>query len=92
MVTYDNIRKIDTDQGDDYTTGCLLDYPYLKKYYKLLAIDLSKLQKLDANSKALQQIIFTRILDRGECATTFFITEEAKERVLDFFKETVEVS
>ena len=29
-VTYENIRKIATGQGDDYITGCLLDYPYLK--------------------------------------------------------------
>ena len=29
-VTYENIRKIATGQGDDYTTGCLLDYPYFK--------------------------------------------------------------
>ena len=39
---YDNIQKIATSQGDDYTTGCLLDYPYFKKYYKTIAIDLSK--------------------------------------------------
>ena len=32
LKTYDNIRKITTGQGDDYTTGCLLDYPYFKKY------------------------------------------------------------
>ena len=32
LITYDNIWKIATDQGDDYTTGCLLDYPYFKKY------------------------------------------------------------
>ena len=30
--TYDNIRKILTGQGDNYSTGCLLDYPYFKKY------------------------------------------------------------
>ena len=35
LKTYDNVRKIATGQGDDYTTGCLSDYPYLKKYYKL---------------------------------------------------------
>ena len=51
--TYGNIQKIATGQGDDYTTGCLLDYPYFKKY-KLIAIDLSK-QKLDADPKAIQQ-------------------------------------
>ena len=32
LKTYDSNRKIATDQGDDYTTGCLLDYPYFKKY------------------------------------------------------------
>ena len=40
--TYENIRKIATGQGDDYTTGCLLDYSYFKNYYKIIAIDLSK--------------------------------------------------
>ena len=42
LITYDNIRKTSTGQGDDYTTECLLDYPYFKKYCKLIAIDLSK--------------------------------------------------
>ena len=41
LETHDN-RKIATGQGDDYTTGCLLDYPYFKQHYKLIAIDLSK--------------------------------------------------
>ena len=41
-VTYENIRKITISQGDDYTTGCLLDYTCFKKYYKMIAIDLSK--------------------------------------------------
>ena len=40
-VTYENIRKIATGQGDDYTTGCLLDYSYFKDYYKMTAVDLS---------------------------------------------------
>ena len=43
-VTYENIRKIATGQGDDYTTGCLLDYPYFKDSYKMIAVDLSKQQ------------------------------------------------
>ena len=34
-VTYENIRKIATGQGDDFTTGCLLDYPYFKNSYKM---------------------------------------------------------
>ena len=54
LKTYENIRKISTGQGDDYTTECLLDYPYFKKYYKLIAIDLSKPQKLDADPKTIQ--------------------------------------
>ena len=91
LKTYDNIRKIATGQGDDYTTVCLLDYPYLKNYYKLIAIDLSKQQKLDADPKAIQQINFTGNLDRAEGSTMFFIIEEAKETVLDFSKGTVKV-
>ena len=39
---YDEIRKIATGKGDDYTTGCLLDYKYFKDHYQLIAVDLSK--------------------------------------------------
>ena len=46
-ATYENIRKIGTGQGDDYTTSCLLDYPYFKDSYKIIAVDLSKQQILD---------------------------------------------
>ena len=59
LQTYANIRKISTGKGDDYTTICLLDYPYFKNYYKMIAIDLSKQQELDADPKAIQQINFT---------------------------------
>ena len=55
-VAYENIRKIATGQGDDYTTGCLLDYPYFKDSYKMIAVDLSKQQALDADPRANQQI------------------------------------
>ena len=41
-TTYENIRKIATGQKDGYTTGCLLDYAFLKDYYKMFPIDLSK--------------------------------------------------
>ena len=54
LKRYDDIRKIATGQGDDYRTGCSLDFPYFKKYYKLLAIDLSKQQKLNADLKAIK--------------------------------------
>ena len=62
-VTYKNIRKIATGQGDEYTTGCFLDYIYLKKYYKMIAMDLSKQQSLDADPKAIQQTNFRANLD-----------------------------
>ena len=55
---YDEIRKIATGQGDDYTTGCLLDYQYFKDRYNLIAIYLSKQKELDADSRAIQQIEF----------------------------------
>ena len=48
-VTYQNIRKLATGQGDDYATGCLLNYIYVKKYYTMIAVDLSKQQGLDAD-------------------------------------------
>ena len=57
--TYDNIRKISTGQGDDYTTGCLVDYNYFEEHYKMIAIALSKQQELDSDPKAIQQINFT---------------------------------
>ena len=63
-ITYESIRKIATGQGDDYITGCLLDYSYFKDTYKMIAIDLSKQQGLDADPKAIQQINFTENLDR----------------------------
>ena len=56
---YDEIRKISTGQGDNYTTGCLLNFAYFEKNYKLIAADLNKQKGLDADSRAIQQIIFT---------------------------------
>ena len=73
LRTNDNIRKVSTSEGDDYTTGCLLDYSYLKEHYKLIAIDLSQQQALDADLKAIQQINFTGNLARAAGATIFFI-------------------
>ena len=52
--TYGNIRKIATGRGDDYTTGCLLNYIYFRKYYKMIAVDLSKQQALDTDPKAIE--------------------------------------
>ena len=52
--TYENIRKITTGKGDDYTTGCLLDYPYFKENYKMIAVDLSRQNELDADTRELK--------------------------------------
>ena len=77
-VTYGNIRKIATGQGDDYTTGCLLDYPYFKDSYKMIALDLSKQQALDADPRPIQQINFTANLDRAGNTRIYLILEDAK--------------
>ena len=91
-ITNENIRKIATGRGDDYTTGCLLDYAYFRDIYKIIATDLSKQQALDADLKAIQQINFTANLERAGNTETFFILEEAKETAFDFSQGTVKVS
>ena len=88
--TCENIRRIATGPGNDYPTGCLLDYSYFKENYKLIAIDLSKQQALDADPRAIQQINFTANLDRNEGATLCII-EQAKETVFEFSQGTVKV-
>ena len=62
LRTYDNVQKITIGQGDDYATGCLLDYAYFKENYKLIPIDLSKQQAIDADPEAIQQLNFTENL------------------------------
>ena len=89
--TYKNIRKITAGQGDNYTTGCLLDYSYFKDHCKMIAIYLSKQQALHANPRAIQQINFKANLDRAGNTTMFFVIERAKETVLDFLQGSTEV-
>ena len=90
-VTYENIRKIATGLGDDYTTDCLLDYIYFKHYYKMIAVDLSKQQVLDADPKSNQQINFTANIERGGNTRFYFILEEAQETVFELSHGTVKV-
>ena len=90
-VIYENIRNIATGQGDDYTTGFLLDYSYLKDYYKMISVEWSKRQALDADPKAIQQINFTANLDRAGNTIFCFILEEAKKIVFEFLQGTVKV-
>ena len=89
--TYENIRKTATGKGDDYTTGCLLDYPYFKENYKMIAVDLRRQNKLDADPRTIQQINFIADLDRAGNTTMFFIIEEAKETIFEFSQDTVKV-
>ena len=70
----------------------MLDYPYFKEKYKMIAIDLRKQQVLDADPRAIQQISSTANLDRVGNTTMLFIIEETKKKsVLDFSQGTVKV-
>ena len=69
-----SLIEIATVQGDDYTNGCLLDYPYFKENYKLIAVsnqEVSKQEELDADPKATQQIDFTGNIDSRSCMGGF---------------------
>ena len=88
---YDEIRKISTAQGDDYTTGCLLDYSYFRKNYRLIAADLSKQKALDTDSRVTEQIIFTGTIKAAVANTRviiFYVLEKSKETTLEFSKGT----
>ena len=89
---YDEVRKVSTGYGDDYTTGCLLDYAYFKDNYRLIAVDLSK-KALDADPRAIQQIVFQGVVG-GENNTKirlYTILEKSKETILEFAKGTAKV-
>ena len=91
---YDEVRKISTRQGDDYTTGCLLDFSYFEKNYILIAADLSKQKSLDADSRAIQKIIFTDTIKATVANTRvviFYILEKSKETILEFSKGATKV-
>ena len=83
---YNEIRKTATGQGDDYTTGCLLDYHYFKDHYNIIAVDLSKQKELDADSRAVQQIKFYGMLKTN--SQVYTVLEKSKEKMLEFYKGT----
>ena len=94
MKQYDEIRKISTRQGDDYSIGCLLDFAYFENNYKWVAVDLSKQKALDADSRAIQQIIFTGKIKATVANTRviiYYILEQSKETKLEFAKGTTKV-
>ena len=85
----DDIRKTATGQGDDYTTGCVLDYQYFKDHCNLITVDLSKQKELDADSKPIQQIEFYRMLKTNSLVC--IVLEKSKETMLEFYKGTAKV-
>ena len=90
---YDEVTKVSTGQGDDYTTGCLLEYAYFKEYYRLIAVNLSKQKALDVDLRAIQQIVFQGIAggDDKTKIILYTILEKSKETVLEFYKGTAKV-
>ena len=75
--TYESIRKIATGKRDSYTTGCLLDYPYFKENYEIIAIDLNK-EQTDADPRVIQYINFTSNLEQ-EIQQCFSLLEKQKK-------------
>ena len=71
--------------------GCLLDYIGFKNYYKMIAVDLSKQQALDADPKAIQHINFTANFDRAGNTRFYFILKEVKETDFEFSQGTVNI-
>ena len=90
---YDEIRKVSTGQGDDYTTGSLLYYAYFKDNYRLIAIDLNKQKELDFDPRATQQIVFQGVVGGNDDTKLrlYTILQQSKETMLEFSKGTAKV-
>ena len=86
---YRELKKVMIGKGEYYTTGSLLDYDYFKKYYKLVACDLSKQKELYADPRAIQQIEFKYMFETN--STIYWVLEKSKETILEFYKGTVKV-
>ena len=88
---YDEVRKILTGKGDDYINGFLLDFSYFEKNYRIIAVHLSKQKALYADSRAIQQIVFTGKI-KAEANNTrviiFHVLQKSKGTILEFSKGT----
>ena len=82
-------KIIDISRNNEYTTSNLVDYDYFKKYYKLIAIDLSKQQVLQENEDLIQQINFIGRLT--EAANVFIIIEKKENTMLEFSQNLANV-
>ena len=95
---YKETRKLTTGQGEDYTTGCLLGYDYIKNHYRLIAVDLSRQKELDADPKSIQQIELVGQLKNSDDAVVasesifaLTILEKIKEMRLKFSQGSVTI-
>ena len=90
---YDEVIKVSMGYGDDYTTGCLLDYAYFKDNYRLIAVDLSKQKDLDVDPTAIQKIVFQGVVGGANNTKIrlYTILEQSKETMLEFSKGTAKV-
>ena len=94
---YEEIRTLTIRQNEDYTTGCLLNYEYIKNHYRLKAVDLNRQKELYVDFKATQQIEIIGQLKNSDCVNAdgiqsvfvLIILEKMKERRLQFSQESV---
>ena len=90
---YNEGRKVSTEQGDDYATGCLLDCGCFKDNYKLFPVDLRNQKALDADPTAIQQIVIQGVVgaDNNTKMRLYTILEKQKETILEFYKGAAKV-
>ena len=77
---YHEVRKISTGQGDDHATGCLLDFAYFEKQLQTNCSWLKQVKSLDADSREIQQIIFTGIIKSTVANTKVIIHSQTIKR------------
>ena len=91
----DEVKKVSAGQGDDYTAGCLLEFAYFETNNdRLIAADLSKQKSSEADSRAIQIIIFTGKIKATVANTQviiYYILEQSNETNLQFFKGTTKL-
>ena len=70
-----------------------MDYVYFKDNCRLIAVDLSKQKALDADPRAIQQIVFQGVVggDNNTKTRLYTILEQSKETILEFAKGTAKV-
>ena len=90
---YEEIRKSIAGQGEDYTTGCLLDYEYIKNLYRLITVDLSRIQQIEFVGQLKKLDRDGNATDAGNDQSMFILTisEKIKETRLKFSQVSVTV-